>query len=271
MRLLFLGDVVGRAGRDGLTRHLPEMRARLKPDFIVVNGENAAGGFGITGQIAKEFYALGVDCISTGNHVWDQKETLSYIGSDPKLLRPRNFPASAPGRGAGIYEVPGGRKVMVVNVMGRIFMDPLDDPFAAVEAELSKVRLGPTVNAIIIDVHAEATSEKMAMGHFCDGRVSLVVGTHSHIPTADAQVLNGGTAYQTDAGMCGDYDSVIGMDKAEPVNRFVRKIPGGRFEPAAGEATVCGVVVDTDDRTGLATRVEPIRVGGRLKPQWPPD
>jgi len=271
MRLLFLGDVVGRAGRDGLTRHLPEMRARLKPDFIVVNGENAAGGFGITGQIAKEFYALGVDCISTGNHVWDQKETLSYIGSDPKLLRPRNFPASAPGRGAGIYEVPGGRKVMVVNVMGRIFMDPLDDPFAAVEAELSKVRLGPTVNAIIIDVHAEATSEKMAMGHFCDGRVSLVVGTHSHIPTADAQVLNGGTAYQTDAGMCGDYDSVIGMDKVEPVNRFVRKIPGGRFEPAAGEATVCGVVVDTDDRTGLATRVEPIRVGGRLKPQWPPD
>lgn len=272
MRLLFFGDVVGRSGRDALARHLPDIRARLKPDFIVVNGENAAGGFGITAQIAREFYALGVDVISTGNHAFDQKETLSYIGGDPRLLRPRNYPPTAPGRGAGIFETAqGGRKVLVINVMGRIFMDPLDDPFAAVEAELARVRLGATVSAIIVDIHAEATSEKMAMGHVCDGRVSLVVGTHSHIPTADAQILTGGTAYQTDAGMCGDYDSVIGMDKAEPVNRFIRKIPGGRFEAASGEATVCGLLVETDDRTGLATRIEPIRVGGRLKPQWPPD
>lgn len=271
MRLLFFGDVVGRAGRDGLSRHLPEIRARLKPDFVVVNGENAAGGFGITAQIAKEFYALGVDVISTGNHAFDQKETLSYIGSDPRLLRPRNYPPTAPGRGAGVFETLSGRKVLVVNVMGRIFMDPLDDPFAAVEAELAKVRLGATVSAIIVDMHAEATSEKMAMGHFCDGRVSLVVGTHSHIPTADAQIFPGGTAYQSDAGMCGDYDSVIGMDKAEPVNRFVRRIPGGRFEAAQGEATVCGLLVETDDRTGLALRIDPLRIGGRLKPQWPPD
>ena len=271
MRLLFFGDIVGRAGRDGLARHLPEVVTRLKPDFIVVNGENAAGGFGITGQIAKELYALGVDVISTGNHAFDQKETLAYIGSDPRLLRPRNYPPTTPGRGAGIFETKTGKKVLVVNVMGRIFMDPLDDPFAAVEAELNKVRLGATVSAVIIDIHAEATSEKMAMGHFCDGRVSLVVGTHSHIPTADAQILPGGTAYQTDAGMCGDYDSVIGMQKAEPINRFVRKLSSGRFEPAAGDATVCGLMVETDDRTGLALRIEPIRIGGRLKPQWPPD
>ncbi len=271
MRLLFLGDVIGRSGRDGLARHLPDMRSRLKPDFIVVNGENAAGGFGITGQIARDFYALGVDVITTGNHVWDQKETAAYIGSDARLLRPVNFPRTAPGRGAGLFDAPGGRKVVVVNAMGRIFMDPLDDPFAGVEAELSKVRLGSTVAAILVDIHAEASSEKMALGHYLDGRVSAVVGSHCHIPTADAQVLPGGTAYQTDAGMCGDYDSVIGMDKAEPINRFVRKIPGGRFEPAMGEATMCGIVIDTDDATGLARTIEPIRVGGRLKPQWPPD
>ena len=271
MRLLFFGDVVGRSGRDGLVQHLPAIRDRLAPDFIVVNGENAAGGFGITAQIARDFYALGVDVISTGNHAFDQKETLSYIGTDPRLLRPRNYPATAPGRGAGVFEARNGKKVLVVNVMGRIFMDPLDDPFAAVETELAKAPLGGAVAAAIIDVHAEATSEKMAMGHFCDGRASLVVGTHSHIPTADAQVLPGGTAYQTDAGMCGDYDSVIGMQKAEPLNRFIRRIPGGRFEAATGEATVCGLMVDTDDATGRAIRIEPLRVGGRLKPQWPPD
>ncbi|MFA5121138.1 YmdB family metallophosphoesterase [Zavarzinia sp.] len=271
MRLVFFGDVVGRAGRDGLARHLPEVRTRLKPDLIVVNGENAAGGFGITAQIAKEFYALGVDVITLGNHSFDQKETLAYIGNDPRLLRPRNYPPTTPGRGATTVETAAGRKVLVISVMGRIFMDPLDDPFASVEAELAKARLGGSVSAIVVDVHAEASSEKMAMAHVLDGRVSMVVGSHSHVPTADAQVLPGGTAYQTDAGMCGDYDSVIGMQKAEPIARFTRKIPGGRFEPATGEATVCGILVDTDDATGLAKRIEPIRVGGRLKPQWPPD
>lgn len=273
MKALYFGDIVGRAGRDALLHHLPDLRSRLKPDFIVVNGENAAGGFGITARICLDLYAAGVHCVVTGNHVWDQKETLSYIDGDTRLLRPLNFPRGTPGRGIGIYALPDGRKAAVMQVMGRVFMDPLDDPFAAVQAELAKLRLGPgapnSVDFLLVDIHAEATSEKMAMGHFCDGRASLVCGTHSHVPTADAQILPGGTAYQTDAGMCGDYDSVIGMKKAEPLQRFTRKVPGGRFEPAEGEATVCAVFVETDNRTGLAKRVAPVRLGGRLAPTLP--
>ncbi len=264
MKVLYLGDVVGRSGREAVAAHLPGLRARLDLDFIVVNGENAAGGFGITGKICEEFYALGVDVLTTGNHVWDQKETLGYIDGDPRLLRPQNFPKGTPGRGAGVFKSTKGKRVAVIHVMGRVFMDPLDDPFAVVAAEMAKLTLGATVDFVLVDLHGEATSEKMAMGHFVDGRASLVVGSHSHVPTADAQILPGGTAYQTDAGMVGDYNSVIGMDKTEPLNRFVRKIPGGRFEPASGEATLCGVFVDSDDKTGLARRVAPVRVGGRL-------
>ncbi|MBU0724828.1 MAG: TIGR00282 family metallophosphoesterase [Alphaproteobacteria bacterium] len=269
MRLLFLGDVVGRPGRDAITSHLPDLRRELKLDFIVVNGENAAGGFGITQKICEEFYALGVDVVTTGNHAWDQRETLSYINADPRLLRPANYPPGTPGKGAHVHTTQSGKKVLVVNVMGRLFMDALDDPFRAVERELAQYVLGGGVQAAIIDIHAEATSEKMAMGHLYDGRVSLVVGTHSHVPTADAQILPGKTAYQTDAGMCGDYDSVIGMRKDIAVARFVRKLPGERLEPSSGEGTLCGVFVETDDRTGLATRVEPVRRGGRLAPATP--
>ena len=266
MKVLYCGDVVGRSGRDALAKHLPGLRRDLALDFIIVNGENAAGGFGITAKICEELYALGVDCVVTGNHAWDQREIIPYIDGDARLLRPLNYPKGTPGRGVGTYATAGRKKAVVMQVMGRVFMDPLDDPFAAVQAELAKVRLGPGgVDFILVDVHAEATSEKMAMGHFCDGRVSLVCGTHSHVPTADAQILPGGTAYQTDAGMCGDYDSVIGMQKAEPLQRFTRKMPGGRFEPAGGEGTLCAVYVETDDSTGLATRVEPVRLGGRLK------
>jgi metallophosphoesterase (TIGR00282 family) len=265
MRLLFLGDVVGRSGRDAVVAALPGLRSDLDLDFVVVNGENAAGGFGITEKITTELLDAGADVISGGNHSWDQREALVFIEREDRLLRPANFPVGTPGRGAGLFEARGGRRVLLVNVLGRVFMDPLDDPFAAVEKEISAAPMGDVADAVIVDIHAEATSEKMAMGHFCDGRASLVVGTHSHVPTADAQVLPGGTAYQTDAGMCGDYDSVIGMDKEEPVNRFTRKISGGRFTPADGEATVCGVFVETDDATGLALRVEPIRLGGRLK------
>lgn len=265
MRLLFLGDVVGRSGRDAVVAALPGLRSDLDLDFVVVNGENAAGGFGITEKITTELLDAGADVISGGNHSWDQREALVFIEREERLLRPANFPAGTPGRGAGLFEARGGRRVLLVNVLGRVFMDPLDDPFAAVEKEISAAPMGDVADAVIVDMHAEATSEKMAMGHFCDGKASLVVGTHSHIPTADAQVLPGGTAYQTDAGMCGDYDSVIGMDKEEPVNRFTRKISGGRFAPADGVATVCGVFVETDDATGLAQRVEPIRLGGRLK------
>ncbi len=265
MKFLYCGDVVGRSGRDAIVARIPELRRTLDLDFVLVNGENAAAGFGITGKICEEFYAAGVDAIVLGNHSWDQRETIGYINGDPKLLRPLNYPKGTPGRGSAVFTTQKGQKVLVVQVMGRIFMDPLDDPFAAVEAELQKYRLGAGVDAIIVDIHGEATSEKMAMGHFCDGRVSLVCGTHSHVPTADAQILPNGTAYQTDAGMCGDYNSVIGMDKTEPLNRFVKRVPGGRFEPANGDATLCAVYVETDPRSGLATRIAPLRLGGRLQ------
>ncbi len=264
MRLLFCGDLVGRSGRQALYDHLPGLRRRLAIDFVIVNGENAAGGFGITEKICQEVLAAGTDVISGGNHSWDQREALGFIDREPRLLRPQNYPAGTPGRGAHVYPAPRGRKVMVLNVMGRLFMDPLDDPFACVERALSRQRLGATVDAIVLDFHGEATSEKMGMGHFVDGRVSLCVGTHTHVPTADAMILPGGTAYQTDAGMCGDYDSVIGMDKAVPLARFTRKLPTERLTVASGEGTLCAVFVETDEKTGLARRIEPVRVGGRL-------
>ena len=269
MRLLFLGDVVGRPGRDAIAAHLPGLRRDLKLDFVVINGENAAGGFGITQKICEEFYALGADVVTTGNHAWDQRETLSYINTDPRLLRPVNYPPGAPGKGGHVYTTQSGRKVLVVNVMGRLFMDPLDDPFQAVSRELARNVLGGGVQAVIVDMHAEATSEKMAMGHFCDGRASLVVGTHTHIPTADAQILPGGTAFQGDAGMCGDYLSVIGMDKTEPMRRFVTGMTKDRFTPAMGAVTVSGVYIETDDATGRATRIEMVRQGGRLEQSGP--
>lgn len=269
MRILFCGDVVGRSGREVLVANLPDLRRRLDLDFVIVNGENAAGGFGITEKIAQEFYAAGTDCITTGNHVWDQREIIGYIDRDQRLLRPLNFPKGTPGRGAGLYTTRTGRKVLVANVMTRLFMDPLDDPFVAIETVLSQHRLGVTVHAIVVDIHGEATSEKMALGHFCDGRASLAVGSHSHVPTADAQVLPNGTAYQTDAGMCGDYDSVIGMKKEIAMARFIRKMPGERLTPAEGPATLCATFVETDDETGLARRVAPVRLGGRLAPAWP--
>jgi metallophosphoesterase (TIGR00282 family) len=268
MRILFIGDIIGRPGREVVSAELPALKDRLSIDFVVGNGENAAGGFGITRGTANELFATGIDAITTGNHWTDQKEILSYIGEEDCILRPRNYPAGTPGRGAGLFETRNGERVLVVNVMGRTFMEPLDDPFAAVAAELGACPLGEGADAIIIDMHAEATSEKMAMGHFCDGRVSLVVGTHSHVPTADAQIFPGGTAYQTDAGGCCDYDSVIGMEKFEPVQRFIKKIPGVRFSPATGPATLCAVFVETNAK-GLATRIEPVRVGGRLKQSVP--
>ena len=268
MRILFIGDIIGRPGREVVAAELPGLRERLRTDFVIANAENAAGGFGLTRKIANELFALGIDVLSSGNHWADQKEILSFIGDDDRILRPGNYPQDTPGRGAGLYEARSGHRVLVVNVMGRHFMDPLDDPFAAVERELMACPLREVCDAAVIDIHAEATSEKMAMGHFCDARVSLVVGTHSHVPTADAQILPGGTAYQTDAGGCCDYDSVIGMDKFEPLQRFTRKLSTGRYTPASGPATLCGVFVETDAR-GLAVRVEPVRVGGRLMPHVP--
>jgi metallophosphoesterase (TIGR00282 family) len=269
MRLLFFGDVIGRSGREAVAAHLPGLRDRLKADFVVANGENAAGGFGITGAICNELFDSGIDVITLGNHAWDQREALVHIEREPRLLRPANYPKGTPGKGAGLYETSSGQRVLVINALGRVFMESLDDPFACVEKELNACELGLVADAILVDFHGEATSEKMAMGHFCDGRASLVVGTHSHIPTADAQIFPGGTAYQTDAGMCGDYNSVIGMEKDEPLNRFLSKIPSGRFQPALGEATLCGVFVETCAKSGLAVRVEPVRYGGRLKETLP--
>ena len=266
MHIAFFGDVVGRAGREGLTEHLPALRRALGLEFVIVNAENAAAGFGITESTARELFAAGADCLTLGNHSWDQKEALTYILRENRLLRPLNYPAmaQAPGRGAQLFETERGRRVLVVSLLGRVHMDALDDPFAAVDAELTACPLAEAADAVIVDMHAEATSEKMAMGHFCDGRASLVVGTHTHVPTADSQILPGGTAYQTDAGACADYDSVIGNQKEEPLRRFTTRIAGGRYRPAEGPATVCGVYLETDEATGLARRIEPIRVGGRL-------
>ena len=270
MRLLFLGDIMGRSGRDAVIARLPGLRQTLGLDAVVANAENAAHGFGVTAKICAEFFEAGVDAITLGNHSWDQREMIGHIDQEARILRPLNYPPGTPGRGAAVYTLPRGRKILVIQVMGRLYMDPLDDPFAAVEKELARTRLGPGgVDAILVDVHAEASSEKMAMAHYCDGRVSAVVGSHSHIPTADAQILSKGTAYQTDAGMCGDYDSVIGMTKDNAIARFVRKMPGDRLTPAEGEATVCGIFVETDDKTGLATRIAPLRLGPRLAETMP--
>jgi metallophosphoesterase (TIGR00282 family) len=271
MRLALFGDVIGRSGREGLAEHLPMLRRRLGLEFVVVNAENAAAGFGITEATARELFEAGADCLTLGNHAWDQREALTYIVREPRLIRPLNYPAlaDAPGRGSQLFETETGKRVLVVNLLGRVHMDSLDDPFAAADRELEACPLGTAADAIIIDMHAEATSEKMAMGHFCDGRASLVVGTHTHVPTADAQILPGGAAYQTDAGGCCDYDSVIGNDKEEPIRRFTTRIAGGRFRPASGPATVCGVFVETDPVTGLARRIEPIRIGGRLSQHVP--
>ena len=270
MKILFLGDVMGRSGRAAITQRLPGLRADWGLDFVVVNGENATSGAGLSGDHAKALLAAGADCVTLGDHAFDQKDMLQFIEQEPRVLRPLNYAKSAPGRGARLFEASGGRKVLVAQALGQVFMKrPFDDPFSAVDAVLRAHPLGGMANAAIIDIHCEATSEKMAMGHWCDGRASLVVGTHTHVPTGDAQVLRGGTGYQTDAGMCGDYNSVIGMDKVEPMRRFITGMGRERFTPAAGEATLSGTYVETDDRTGLAKRIRMIRQGGLLEQAAP--
>ncbi|MBM3538351.1 MAG: YmdB family metallophosphoesterase [Alphaproteobacteria bacterium] len=270
MKVLFCGDIVGRSGREAVLKRVPELRRRLDLDFVFANGENAAGGFGITAAIAREFYDCGVDCLTTGNHVWDQREIIAHIGGDPRLLRPLNYPKATPGKGIGTYTARNGKPVVVINVMTRLFMDPLDDPFQALETALAQHRLGPTAAAaILIDLHGEATSEKQALAYTVDGRASLVVGSHSHVPTADARIMPGGTGYQTDAGMCGDYDSIIGMKKDIATQRFVRKMPGERLTPAEGEGTLCAIYAEIDDASGLARRVAPVRLGGQLVEAMP--
>ncbi|MCC6007014.1 MAG: YmdB family metallophosphoesterase [Rhodobacteraceae bacterium] len=270
MRLLFLGDVVGRAGRAAVAEHLPRLRSDWRLDFVIINGENASGGMGLTTAHGAALLKAGADCVTLGDHAFDQRDMLSGIEAEPRILRPLNFARGAPGRGQRVFTLADGRKVFVAVVLGQVFMKrPFDDPFSEVERALQSAVLGRDVAASLIEVHAEATSEKMALGHWCDGRASLVVGTHTHVPTADGQILPGGTAYLSDAGMCGDYNSVIGMDREEPIRRFVTGMSHGRFSPAMGEATLSGVMLETDDTTGLAARLVPVRLGGRLAAAGP--
>jgi len=270
MKILFLGDIVGSAGRQAVLERIAKLRVDWGLDFIVVNGENATNGMGLSGEHAKGLLEAGVDCLTLGDHAFDQKDMMQYCERDTRIIRPINFAKAAPGRGVRIFEDRRGRRILVAQVLGQVFMKrAFDDPFSALDQVFMTHKLGGSIQAALIDVHCEATSEKMAMGHFCDGKASVVVGTHTHVCTGDAQILPGGTAYLTDAGMCGDYNSVIGMDKAEPLRRFVTGMAKGRFEPAKGEATLSGVYVETDDKTGLATRVRQIRQGGRLEQSLP--
>jgi metallophosphoesterase (TIGR00282 family) len=269
LRILFIGDVVGRSGRAIVLQRLPGLIADWSLDLVVLNGENAAGGFGITETIYREFTDAGVDVVTLGNHSWDQREALVFIERSPRLIRPINYPQGTPGRGATMIEARNGARVLVMNAMARIFMDPLDDPFAAIDRELEACQLKRDADAIVVDFHGEATSEKQAIGYFCDGRASLVVGTHTHVPTSDHRILPGGTAFMSDAGMTGDYESIIGMDREEPLGRFLRGYPAARFEPAEGAGTLSGIAVETDDATGLAARVAAVRIGPGLEPAVP--
>ncbi|HVZ08527.1 TIGR00282 family metallophosphoesterase [Rhodopila sp.] len=269
MRILFLGDVVGRTGRDAVAARLPDLRQALRIDLAIVNAENASHGFGLSPDMARALFDAGADVLTLGNHAWDRKEIIPFIADNPRLIRPLNYPPGTPGNGSVLVALPDGRKVLVLQAMGRLFMDPLDCPFRGTADVLTHYRLGTSVQAIVADFHAEASSEKMAYAHMFDGQISFVVGTHTHCPTADAQVLPGGTAFQSDAGMCGDYDSVIGMAKDGAGLRFWRKMPGEKLNPAEGEATVCGVFVETDDGTGKARRIAPLRQGGRLSQVMP--
>ncbi len=267
MKILFIGDISGKVGRDMLQEQIPTLKEKLSPDILIIDGDNSANGFGITEKICQEYYNLGADCITTGNHVWDQREILSYITRDSSLLRAANYPESAPGQGACIKTLSTGQKILIIHLMGRVYMpETLDCPFMVADKILKTYQLGSNINAIFVDFHAEATSEKMALAHYLDGRVSAVIGTHTHVPTSDACILEKGTAYQTDSGMTGCYNSIIGMDKEIPILRFTRKIPGKqRMHPAQGDGTLCGVFVQTDDTTGKANKIIPITIGALLK------
>jgi metallophosphoesterase (TIGR00282 family) len=268
MRILFLGDVMGRTGRDAVVAALPGLRHDLKIDVAIVNGENASHGFGLAPDMAEAMFAAGADAITLGNHSWDRKEIIPYIAQQKRLIRPMNYPPGTPGEGMVDITLANGQRILILQAMGRLFMDAMDCPFRATETVLSRARLGVTHAAILVDFHGEATSEKMAFAHAFDGSVSAVLGTHTHCPTGDNQVLPGGTAYMSDVGMCGDYDSVIGMGKAPAIARFTRKMPGERLHPADGESTICGAVIETGS-DGRALRIDALRIGGRLSRSMP--
>ena len=264
MKILFLGDVMGRSGRHSLRDHLPQAITDNNIDFVIANGENAAGGFGITESICNELYSYGVNVITTGNHLWDQKEITNYIDKDQNLLKPYNFAEGSPGLGFNIYELDNKEKIAVINIMGNLFMRSCDNAFFKIEEVLQKIDV-KNLSFIFVDFHAEASSEKMAMGHHLDGRVTAVVGTHTHVPTADATIMEHGTAYQTDAGMCGDYDSVIGTKKQEFVRKFATQdTERKRVPPADGLGTLCGVIIESQHDNFLAKNIQSIRIGGKI-------
>ncbi len=264
MKIIFIGDIYGRSGRDALQKQLPILKNKYDPDAIIVNGENAAHGHGITKSICEEIFKLDVDVITLGDHTWDQREIISQIDKEKRLLRPINLPEGAPGKGSIKITTRNGKQLLIISAMARTFMEPIECPFRRVDQELKNFKIGQNIDAVFIDFHGEATSEKMAFGHYFDGRVSGIVGTHTHVPTADAHILEHGTAYQTDAGMTGDYNSVIGRRKDISIFGFLRKMPGEKPQPASGEGTVCGTMININDGTGLARSIESFRLGGCL-------
>ena len=264
MRILFLGDIVGISGCSKITSNLINQIKKNNIDFVIVNGENAAEtGVGLTKEICQDFFNCGVNVITTGNHVWDQKNIMNFIDKENRLLRPKNLFEPSPGKGFEVYTTEENIKIGVLNLMGNVFMKKCDDVFEISEKFLKKYKLKEDYDILVVDFHGEITSEKNAIGHFFDGKATLVIGTHTHIPTNDARVLKNGTAYQTDAGMCGDYDSVIGMNKDNSLNRFLKK-DSVKHYPAKGDATLCGVIVDCDIETGLANKIESYIFGGQL-------
>ena len=266
MKILICGDIVGKSGRQVVQEQVPILIKNKKIDFVIVNGENAANGFGITKKICNDLYASGVDVITSGNHIWDQKEIIEHIECDKRLLRPCNYPIGTPGLGYGAYELKNGSMVVVINVMCRLFMDMIDDPFKSVDEILTFLDKKFSNSIIILDIHGESTSEKMAIAHYFDGRVTAVVGTHTHIPTADQHILEKGTFYQTDLGMCGDYDSVIGMKKNLSIQRFTNKFLKSRLETASGEGTLCGVLIEINNETKKVDGFNQVIKGGKLNP-----
>ena len=266
MNILILGDIVGPSGRKVVIKELPSLIKKKNIDFVIVNGENAADeGVGITKKNAKDFFDVGINVITTGNHVWDQKETMEFISLEKRLLRPENLIKGSPGFGKGIFKLKNNKKIAVINLMGNIFMKKCEDVFEVAKKFIQMVKLKEDADFIIVDFHGEITSEKMAMGHMLDGKATMVVGTHTHVPTSDYRIMDKGTAYQTDLGMCGDYNSVIGMNKENSLKKFLKDFSAKRHYPALGEATMSGLMVKANDDTGLADNIEPIIIGGVLE------
>lgn len=262
MKVIYCGDVVGRAGRDAVYNNLKKIREDYKADVIIVNVENSAHGFGVTQGIAREFLEKGCDVMTTGNHVWQQRDIIPFLEESKQIIRPLNYPESSPGRGACIFELANGRRILITQVLGRLFMDAVDNPAFTLDKLLKNYNLGKNIDAIFVDIHAESTSEKLSLGHYLDGRVSIVAGTHTHIPTSDAHILSKGTAYITDVGMCGNYDSVLGFDKQSPIERLCQVYNGNRLEVCRSNGEVWGIAVDIDDKTGLANNIEQFKIKG---------